>query len=1251
LELTKEQEAAILTRGNNVLVSAAAGSGKTFVLVERVMEMICNEELDEKGKPKAIDIDRLLVVTFTDAAATEMRRRISKELAERLSKHPNNELLQRQFALSNRSSIMTIHAFCLSMIRRFFHVLEIDPGFRVADTTEIDLLKAETIDEVFEKNYRSFYENGENSAFIHALRHFSDRIDDWAFKGLILKIFDFAWSFPNPMGWLQEQVKNYELKDGINGSIWYKFFREHMKDVFNNVLKNMQDIHKLALNPNIPEKHREITAMNIEQIYGVLDSLTEKKSLQDFYAAMDFDPGRLTSAKSKTLDGKMDEAQIKALREKISTERTKTFTDVIKQVRERALVKSPVAMEEDLRRSHEVVTELARLVSQFAQEFAAAKAERNIMDFSDFEHFCLKIMVKENEKGEWIPNELANEVAGLYDEIFIDEYQDSSLIQEIILNAVAGRKIGAKNRFMVGDIKQSIYRFRLARPEIFIDKLVQYKNPENPEGQLITLAENFRSRNNVIDGINFLMSQLMSGGAGDVDYDEDVRLRYASKFEGTDATCILHIVDKAGGGEEYDNPESTENTIEELARAEVEAKIAAEYVQKLIKAGFMVREKGESGYTYRRVRYSDIVILLRAKSHAQIFADELKNLDIPAFSGGDDDYFAATEVLTMLALLQIIDNPLQDTPLISVMYSPIFRFIADELVEIRHFNSESRNEKMDFYERVINYSENGTDEKLRSKINNFLEKLEKWRDLSVILPISQLILELYENTGFFNYVGLLLGGNIRQANLNLLFEKAADFERTSYMGLFNFIRYIEKLQRGNFGLATAAVFSENSDLVRIMTIHKSKGLEFPIVLLCDCGKALNLRDARGAFLMHWDLGFGFSSLDLDLGISSPTFARYAVSKRIEAESLSEELRVLYVALTRAKEKLILIGTVSNLEKKSDKLSKIAMRNNLVIPAYDVLGGRSFLDWILMGMMRHKNFEDILKSYDISANILKDNSNWEIAITNPNEITKNTRQKKEIFGRLVEVLENLDLHHDHSGKRDEISRRLNYRYPFEHGAVAPSKMSVSEVKRMYYREFSGGDSKNYFSQAAEFKMPEFVKVKAEITAAERGIIFHKVLEFLDFDSGDIPSLLQDLENRGILAEGDSKHVNIKKLQNFLKSDIAERLRRAKMIKREMRFAIGIEASQIDAELKNTKGDMILHGIVDCIFEEDDGNLVILDYKTDYVGDASDMVLKEIAERYRAQIILYKTAIERIFDKNVKEALLWFFAAGRALKLDV
>ncbi|MCL2349838.1 MAG: helicase-exonuclease AddAB subunit AddA, partial [Defluviitaleaceae bacterium] len=1166
-------------RNTDILVSAGAGSGKTTVLVERVLGLITGSD--------SVDIDKLLIVTFTDAAAGHMRNSIAAALNANLKKSPRDPNLRRQLNLINKSNIMTIHSFCLMVARKFFHKIDMDPGFRVADTTEISLLKAEIMDELFEEHYQNHYTKSENETFVQLAQIFDSRVSDENFRKAVLAVHEYARSSANPQAWLDKCAEDYKLESGLENSLWYEYFVAQTRHKIDTILDEIDKALRISQNPALSPKYQEIFEKERVAAQGIKNALDE--NLAQLHKALEISFERLPGGKAKASEHhteeeiKMMRGQIKDLRDSYK----KSILEISKM-----LIKTPDAMLDDLKLGHKYIQLLTQMVAEFSGKFQEAKKERGIVDFGDFEHFCLNILVGEKSTTHnVILTPEAHEIAQDFAEIFIDEYQDSSMIQEWILSAVAAA--GDARRFMVGDVKQCIYQFRLARPQIFKDKYDKFKNNDTI-GRAISLADNYRSRQNVIDAVNFLFTRLMSSFVGGIDYENDGKLHFAAKFDNDvddDFTAICHIVDK--GKQDDDNlDDEAEALLAELSDAQAEAKIAAAHIKGLLqKSNF---------------KKSDIVILLRSKTAAQVFASELKNSDIPAFNDNTDDYFLATEVITILSILQIIDNPRQEIPLITALFSDIFRLKADELVTL----SKNRNNGGgDFYDAIINFSQNNFCE-LAQKINGFIQKLSKWRKSAGFLNVSELIMQIYHDTDYYNFVGILPGGKLRRANLMLLFEKAVRFDEGSFTGLFNFVRYIEKLQKANHNMPKASVHNENEDLVRIMTIHKSKGLEFPVVLLCQMGKKFNLMDSRKNLVLDYDLGIGLKVQDFERNISSNTFARAVIANRITNEQISEEMRIFYVALTRAKEKLILIGTAANTQKFSNL-------DGLPTPQ-DVLKGRSYMDWMLM---------------TFGENAPKDI--WDVKISHTSSILEEATAKQEKIAKIFEENAHAAQSSENSEMHDEIAHRLSYTYQHSDAMFAPAKMSVSEIKRLYFNEFLRESQGFEQKEPREFSPPAFIANNDKKTAAGRGIIIHTVLEHIDINKQtqkDITDLITQLVIINLLTEDEAKIVPIASILSFLGSDIANRMRVAERLYREIPFAMAMPASLVNSAFRDVYEQIIVHGVIDCIFEEN-GKLIIVDYKTG--GGA------ENADAHRPQMELYKRAAEQIFGLGVVECALHFF----------
>ena len=1192
MKFTKEQERAINIRNADVLVSAGAGSGKTAVLVERIIRMVTD-------KPP-INIDRLLVLTFTDAAATQMRQRIGAALNKSVKQNPGDENLREQLMRLGKANITTIHSFCLKTARRFFHKIDMDPGFRVADEAEIELMKAELLDNLFEEYYQNYYEQEINFEFIQLADIFDRRASDDNFRKLILQLHEFSRSCPKPEEWLRAAANEYKLDNGIEGTKWYDFFAEDTNYTLCSITEKLVEAIKLSNNPNIHLKYTEVLRQDLENLEALQAAL--KAGFVPFANALNFSFGQLPGAKSKEADGKMSKEEIDALKERIKALRG-AYKSEIETLRS-GCFKDVAAMEADLRKNQSNISTLAKVVLEFSRRYQELKREKNLADFADFEHFCLQILF--DADGALSAEAMAIQTE--FDEVFIDEYQDVSLIQEIILSTIsAGSNI---NRLMVGDAKQCIYQFRNARPEIFSEKMRQLGDGVE-SGEIVSLAENFRSRQGIINGINFLFRRLMSEKVGGVSYDRVAELRHAAEYKevlGEDLRIGMYVIESSDGENETESGEEFENdaALSELTGAEIEARVVAAKIRKLMVSKYQVADK-EGGL--RDIRYSDIVILLRSAGTAQIFADELKNHDIPAFSGSDTDYFLASEVMLILALLQIIDNPRQDIPLIAALHSAIFRFSADDLAEIRHTSR-----KGDFYSALTTFAATDANLPLKEKVLDFLNKLEKWRNEADFLGVSQLIYHLYQETGFFDYVGILPGGKLRRANLLLLFEKAAKYEQSSYRGLFNFIRYIEKLQKNNYGFEKANISSENDDLVRIMTIHRSKGLEFPVVFVCNLGKRFNLRDSAKDFVVDYDLGMGIQAVDLDAGVKSNTFSRWVIGRKITQAQISEEMRILYVAMTRAKERLFLVG--------STRGKMAAKEPGERVTPYDVSRARSFLDWILLTVGDLK----LTESFSIC---ISDKSEYELA-----EAKKWAKVERTATLSLPKPGEN------HSGQWDLVLSRLSYSYPHPAGIYAPAKMSVSEVKRLFYREFLADSTEYAPPPRRDFAPPRFLQHKAGVSAATKGIVVHTVLEHLDFNTSNadaVIALVHRLVEKKLIKPDEAEIVPVTAIVRFLSSEIVTRMRKSAKVEREIPFSVSVPPILINSSFEAAgHGEILLHGVVDCVFEEGDG-IVIVDYKTEkVVGD-----LTVAAEAYRPQLELYQYALERILGRTVKQRVIYFF----------
>ena len=1242
---TREQQAAIDTHGCNLLVAAAAGSGKTAVLVERIIKMVTDIK-------NPMDIDRLLVVTFTNAAASEMKERIAKSIGDELIKHPKSVQLQRQLTLLNRASITTIHSFCLEVIRSNFHYLDIDPNFRVGDETETILLKGEVMEEMFEELYEEEHCSKE---FLNLVEFYSNNRDDFALQNIVLDLYNFVMSSPNPVETLNTMAEDFNVEEDYDfgSSKWAEIIIEDIKLELmglKDLMENSIDIinNTEGLDPYLENFQDELSMINdlilsCDSSWDNLKSATEKVEFK-----------KLKSCRN--CKDKANQETVKDIRDKVK----KQIKDDMKG---KLLLYAGEETAKDLRELYPIMRALSDLVIDFMNRYGRAKRERGIIDFNDFEHFCLHILS--------MP-EVASSLKEKYIEILVDEYQDSNEVQEAIVNSIArkeeatGRNI---NVFMVGDVKQSIYRFRQAKPELFLSKYNSYSLEEGEKERKITLFKNFRSRKEVLDAVNFIFKQIMSVNVGELEYDESEALNLGADYkefneEGSavGGSIELNIIDRSSDdiAEEADeNKEEASSEEEEvLSNIQIEARLVAKRINELVnpKVGevFKVFDKNINGY--RKVEYRDIVILLRSTSSwAPVFMDELKEYLVPAYADVGNGYFETLEIRTMLSLLQIIDNPRQDIPLIAVLRSPFASFTPEELIDVRLENKNG-----DFYEGLVTMASkvdvSTEEDSLEKKCSDFLAKLSVWRDRSIHMPIDEFIWHLYMETGYYGYVGALAGGLQRQANLRILFQRARQYERTSYKGLFNFINFINKLKVSSGDMGSAKILGENENVVRIMSIHKSKGLEFPVVFLSALGKNFNMQDLNKRILFHNELGYGPDYINLEKRLSYPTVLKQALRKKIKIETLSEEMRILYVALTRAKEKLIMVGGVNNIEKHAKKWAYGLKNSSLKLPEYEISKAKSYLDWIAPVVLRHVDGEELRKAAGIEdynpTKLLEDASNWQVKLHNVSNIVK-AEAKEEV---LLEEALGLEEEEIKNKYYDKINNRLNWEYDYLKASELPTLLTVTEVKRMHSRDMSRSLNNDYAQDVytpSLVSRPSFMEKDKKLTGAEKGTAVHAVMQKLDFkgelSAESIEAQLKEFVGKNLITEEQKESVDISKILKFFNSDIGKRIIKAEKVYKEVPFHIQLNSTEIFTDLPKEQykdEKIMLQGIIDCYFEEE-GEIILVDYKTDYYKEGQGVLMKE---RYKVQLDYYARAIEVITNKEVKEKYLYLFYNNEELSIN-
>lgn len=1227
---TEEQRQVIGLRNCNMLVSAAAGSGKTAVLVERIISRIMDEE-------KPVDIDRLLVVTFTNAAAAEMRERVEAALEEKLERFPENVHLQRQITLIHHAQITTIHSFCLELIRNHFHLIRLDPGFRIADEGELKLLRQDVMETLLEEEYAK----GE-AGFVRFSESFAPGKDDRELEDVILRFYDFSMGYPWPEKWRAgcEEAYAAGTKEELCGSVWMENLMLRLKRLTKDMAEQIRQALKLCREPDGPWMYETALTedlIRLEKLEGCGDYLSYGRALSE--------TGGFT-ALSRKKDARVSEekrARVKEMRDQVKKS--------LKEIGESYFFETPEQLLSDLRGSRGLVKELIRLADAFQASYEAAKAEKNLVDFNDLEHFALQILVRE-EEGRLVPTETALEYAGEYQEVMIDEYQDSNLVQEILLSSVS--RDG--NRFMVGDVKQSIYRFRLARPELFMEKYRTY-TPGEGKDRRIDLHKNFRSRSQVLECVNLIFGQIMRGEMGGVEYDDAAALypgaRFgpgeSEEFRQPELLLVMEPGDEAKSGEQGTLTEEEEE--QDLRRREAAA--AADRILQIV-GKEPVWEAKENAY--RPARWSDVVVLLRTVSGwSETFGEVFSARGIPSHTGSDTGYFSAPEVKTVLTFLRVLDNPRQDIPLASALRSPIGGLSDEELARLRIESPDT-----DFYTCCTAYlerEEGERDEALYGRLKRFWELCGELRELLPYTPMHTLLWKILETTGYGDYAAAMPGGTKRRANLDMLVEKAAAYEATSYRGLFHFIRYMEKLQKYEVDYGEASTSGETEDAVRIMSIHKSKGLEFPIVLVCGLGKHFNQQDARGGLVLHPELGLGCDYVDLKRRIRIPLLTKKAIAGQIKEENLGEELRVLYVAMTRAKEKLILTGAVKNPEGAGKKWSREITYTSL-------MSAGCYLDWILPALLHHASSSEFAQKMGLTLpwegqlrsgaggvqiRIVDEAGRRRKSLMRQNRILQEKETLLARAGQPEKSREADDGKEDSEGKICAYFQKIRREaYPFRETLSIPGKLSVSELKKA-----AAQDAELLYEEPAVVPLlPRFRKPEEEEGGAARGTVYHRFLENLDF-TGEfhqnfIVSQLETMVKCGKILKNEARWISVRKIRDFLASDIAGRMQaaaRREELHREQPFVLGVPAGRIREEWAGEE-QILIQGIIDAWFYED-GEIVLVDYKTDFVPEGQ---ARRLAEKYRIQLEFYRQALERLTGKRVKEALIYSFCLGETVALE-
>lgn len=1231
---TEEQQKVISLRDRNILVSAAAGSGKTAVLVERILSKVTDRE-------NPVDIDRLLIMTFTRAAAGEMRERISRALEEALYNNPDNEHLQRQAALIHTAQITTIDGFCSYIIRNYFHLIGLDPGYRTADEGELKLLREDVLKGLIEDYYAE-----QEEKYHDFVECYAPGKSDEGIKELILDLYQTAMSNPYPLEWLEKCLDNYKMEslDEIKSAEWMKLLWDGVTQELQEAKDLAQEAREICLKPGGPYLYEETVAADLLMIEDALQGAADQdyNRVETLLSSPSF--ARLSTKKPKEAVDERKKEQVKSIREDEKA--------ILKELGARYFQCSEEEILEAVQCCREPMEILVELTGEFIRRFGEKKREKNLLDFTDMEHFALEILMTKDGDVHHM-SQAAEELSRKYDEVLVDEYQDSNLVQEMITNCVSGWVNHRQNIFMVGDVKQSIYRFRLARPELFMEKYRRYTLEDSAQ-QRIDLHKNFRSRPQVLESVNYIFRQIMGSDLGGIDYDEAAALYPGAVFPegGNEEFLRTEILLVEKDGEELDEEQAGQNA------RELEALAVAHRIRDIVGRENVVDK--ETG-AYRPAEYGDIVILLRtAAGWSETFGEVLSSQGIPSYTASKTGYFSATEVVTVLNYLRICDNPLQDIPMAGVLRSPIVGCTAEELAKIRSEYPEGM-----LYESVLAYMGEGQlslfadeeKERLKEKLERFQALLEEFRDMALYTPVHQLILRILERTGYGNYARALPDGAQRSANLTMLVEKAMDYEKISYRGLFNFVRYIEHLQKYEVDYGEVNLSGAGTGAVQIMTIHKSKGLEFPIVFVAGMGKQFNFQDLNARLLIHPELGLGADAILPDKRVIASTLHKQVIRRELLKESLGEELRVLYVALTRAKEKLIMAGTVGKLEKLMVSLSRFRDSEEELLSVGTRLKGKNYWSYVLPALSRHRCMDGLYEEYGI-APAVKNCLYGSEADFQVKKITAAELAEEEVLyqaGEQVqeEILKNWDTTRVFDEKiRSELGERFGFVYPHGYLREIPVKVSVSELKKRSWQGEYDKEECVYFEPDVMPLIPRFMaEEEEEYTGAARGTAYHRVMECLVYEKTDTDQELQKqielLQEQEKLGKAEAECIRVGDIRAFLESSIGKRMKKAALadkLYREQPFVISRKASELD-EAWPDEERVLIQGIIDAYFWEED-QIVLVDYKTDRVYPGEE---RKLVELYHTQLEDYAQALERMTGKKVKEKYIYSFTLNKVIML--
>ena len=1171
---TDDQLKAINSPVSDILVTAAAGSGKTAVMVERLIERILS--------PDGCDIDKILVVTFTKAAASEIKERIASKIAEKLETE-DNPRLKNQLVLINRASICTIHSFCLDILRNNFHLLGLDPNFKIGSTDEVAMLKSKALDQVFDKHYEE-----DDEQFLRLVNAFTKK-NDKNLCDMVMNIYNFSQSTEDPFAFLDDCVKVY---DGN--------FSEHTDYILKNACLDAQYCAKLyekaiklcSLDLSF-EKCREVLAEELSVCENII-----KLAPEGWNRVLGYINGYKFSTlrSNKNMEQTVFE-EIKSLRN--------TAKECLKNIIGHMIYMPVEEIEKDLKHMKPYVFSLCNLVKEFSNLYGEMKREKNIVDFNDFEHFALKLLKDPDQ------SEVASNLKNRYEEIYVDEYQDCNGVQEAIFKAVSRESEGTPNMFMVGDMKQCIYRFRNANPQLFKRKSDTYGLDESH--RKITLSKNFRSRETVLNGANIIFENIMSEEVGEIEYSKDEHLYYGLDYENKNPDTEYVDIDIINASGEFADGDD-----DKPAKIEAEAEMVAKKIRKMVDEKYVVFDKATK--EYRPLKYRDVAVLLRSRSgSAMFFEDALSKYGIPSFCDTGSLYFECEEVSTLISFIKIISNPLDDINLVSVLRSHVYSFSDNDLLKIRTVDKDGY-----YYNALTKYAQ-GTDS-LSKKIQSFLKKIDSYRRMSYIMTTDEFLWHLVKDISYMDYIGTLDGAELKKANVRMFINCAREFEDSIGGGLVGFADYVTEISLSGGGATEAKLIGENDDVVRIMTIHKSKGLEFPVVFLSQCGKNFMTRDLSAPVLMHHDMFLGIDYVDEKKRFSYKTVVKDAIKEKCLGENFSEEMRLLYVAVTRAREKLVITGVVDNYDKFIEKINLHMLTSEQKVNPRAVKSAKNFLEWVVSAVSLNAEKSSMFRKNVVSI----------YDIVEDNEIKNEPR---------ISIPEKSE----HSKYKGEILRRLNWQYPYSSLSDLPRNITVTEIKRILDSE----ENVYRMYRMPKLKTPSFIEGEEKTDFAKIGTLMHLCMEKIDLTYSQNEATIKEEISRfvkdGILSEENSRYIDVLSIAKFFESDLGKQIVASKKVWRETPFEILVEADEI---FKGTFHDekIVVQGMIDAYFEDIDGNIILLDYKTDRRGSLNTSEFKEkIIERYEKQMYYYEKAIRLFTSKSVHKKYIYLFDIGEAIEV--